>query len=58
MIIYFDHGEKWRQIPRKMAITVDVSIFIEGMNSTFLGSNETDTVTCMFEDVDKGRHSQ
>jgi hypothetical protein len=41
-----------------MAITVDVSIFIEGASSTFTGSNEADTVTCMFEDVDKGRHSQ
>jgi hypothetical protein len=58
MIIYFDHGEKWRQVPCKMAITVDVSIFIEGASSTFVGSNEANIVTCMFEDVGKGRHSQ
>jgi hypothetical protein len=58
MMMYFNHGEKWRQVPCKMAITVDVSIFIEGASSTFLGSNEADTVTCMFGDVDKGRHSQ
>jgi hypothetical protein len=58
MMMYFIHGEKWRQVPCKMAITVDVSIFIEGTSSTFTGSNEADSVTCMFKDVGKGRHSQ